>query len=265
MKMIRTALPFFIGVSFVFIMLAGCGKDGAIDKKDVIVYVNKEPILLTELKREIALRAKQDPTFKFTPDTESEQLEMLINKKLVIQAAIKKGLANQDNFVNTIRAFWEQTLIRGFIDSRNAEMKGRLSATEDEIKKYYGLISEKVTFKVLADKSKKYIDEAYDELLKNKESGIIPWQTIGPVGYDDISSDVLLEAFVMDAGQIKRIDNPPDYYLVLIASKDIKEPPPLETIRADIEKRIIDMKERRLFEDWLKDQRKHAKLKFIKR
>lgn len=265
MKTIRTTLIFFVGVILVFTMLAGCGKSGDIDKKDVIVYVNKEPISRAELKREIALRAKQDPAFKLTPDTESEQLEMLINKKLIIQAAIKKGLANKDNFVNTIRAFWEQTLIRGFIDFKKEEIKDRLSATEDEIKKYYGFLSEKVTFKVLADKSKKYIDEAYDELMKNKESGIIPWQTIGPVGYDDIGSDVLLEAFVMDAGQIKRIDSPPDYYLVLIASKDIREPPPLETIRADIEKRVIDMKEKRLFEDWLKDQRKLAKLKFIKR
>jgi len=244
--------------------VCGCGKSDAIDKKDVVAYINEEPISRAELWRDIDLRAKQDPAFKLTPDTESEQLELLINKKLIIQAAIKKGIAKKDNFVNTVKAFWDQTLIRDFIDSKKAEVKDSFSATEDEMKEYYGRLSQRPTFKVLGSRNKKYIDEAYDALMKDEESQMIPWQTIGPVGYEDIGLSVLLEAFDMDVGVIKKFDDVSNYYLVIIISKDVREPEPFDTLRDDIEKRVIATKERRFFEDWLKNQRRSAKLDLVK-
>jgi hypothetical protein len=80
----------------VFGFLSGCGKEGP-PKKDVVAYVNKEPITASELKREIALRLKAEPDFKVTPQTEREQLEVMISRKLIIQEAMEKGFAKEES------------------------------------------------------------------------------------------------------------------------------------------------------------------------
>src|SRR3989338_287930 len=132
-----------------FLLLSGCGKNHSTADKEIIAYVNKEPVFAYELRRDIALRAKYDPGFKVTPDTESDQLDVIINRKLIIQAAMEKGLAREDRFVNTIRTFWEQVLIRDFIDYKKKDLQEFLFATDDDIKRYYDRMSEKVTFKLV--------------------------------------------------------------------------------------------------------------------
>ena len=81
---------FIIGV----FILSGCAKIKSSDK--VIATVNGEPIYLKEFKRELALRVKQDPSFKISSDTFNELLEAMIDKKLIIQEAMKKRLAEKD-------------------------------------------------------------------------------------------------------------------------------------------------------------------------
>lgn len=168
------------------VFLPGCGKRDTFDKKDVIAYVNKEPILESELKRDIALRVRQDPMFKVTPETESEMLDNIINRKLLCQNAMEKGMAREPKFVNTIKSFWEQTLIRDFIDYKQKEFAEYTFVTEDEIKNYY------------------------DNLVKN--------------------------------GATESLD----------------------ALRTEIEGAIIDEKETRLFEDWLKAERAKARIRIIK-
>jgi len=119
------------------VFLPGCGKHDSFDKKDVIAYVNKEPIFESELKRDIALKVRQDPMFKVTPETESEMLDNIINRKLLCQNAMEKGMAREPRFVNTIKSFWEQTLIRDFIDYKQKEFAEYTFVTEGEIKNYY--------------------------------------------------------------------------------------------------------------------------------
>jgi hypothetical protein len=156
------------------------------DKK-IVAYVNKEPIYESELNREIALKARRDPMFKVTPETLSEELENIVNRKLIIQQAMEKGLAREDRFINTIKSFWEQTLIRDFVGYKRKDFQDYLFATEDEIKNYY-------------------------DSMPGKE----------------------------DLG-------------------------PIDDARPEIEKRIIESKENKLFEDWLESERKKAKVEIVKK
>ncbi|MFA6078655.1 MAG: hypothetical protein WC779_02795 [Candidatus Omnitrophota bacterium] len=244
-------------------VLFGCGKSDNIDKKDIIAYVNKEPILGSELRAEVDMRARQDPSFKLTPETESDQLDVMITKKIITQGAIKAGLARQDKFVNAIRTFWEQTLIREFIDYKNEEFKKKVVVTNDDVVSYYANLSERVTFKVLKSKNKKYIQDAYSEFLKNNASEIIPWGIVGPVGYDELGPGILMDAFSKPVGEAVFFDEDPNYYLVLIAAREQKTLEPLESIKPDIEKRLLELKDRAMFEDWLDSEKKKAKIKVI--
>lgn len=248
----------------IFAFFSGCGKSPLDDKKDIIAYVNREPIFASDLKREIALKARQDPTFKVTPETKDDQLDMIINRKLIIQEAMEKGLAREDRFVNTIRSFWEQALIRDFINYKKSQFQDYLFVTDDEVNKFYDNISKRITFKILKSKDKRYIDNAHDKFIKNIDLESMPFETVGPVGYEEITSSVLQEAFEMPIDEAKKFEDAQNHYLIMVANVDRVAVGPQESLKPEIEKRIATMKERRLFEEWLKEKRERSNIKFFK-
>ena len=257
----------YMRLSFLLVLLAlffshgCCQKTEPAAKKDVIAYVNKDPIYKSDLKREIAVKAKSDPAFKVSPGTESDQLDVIIDKKLIVQYAMEKGLARQERFVNTIRNIWEHALIRDCIDYKKREFQDYLFATDDEIKEYYANMSKKVSFKVLRTKDKQKIEDAYQKYLKDKDT--TGWQAVGPLDYEDVSSGILFDAFGMEKGAARIFEDASHYYLIEVSDKEEAQAPPLQSIKKDVEKRVIEMKEKRLFEDWLNDLRKKSWIKVI--
>jgi hypothetical protein len=239
------------------LFLSGCG--GSPKDKGIAAYVNKEPIYASELDREIALKVKQDPSFRVTKEAMRDQLDLMINKKLIIQESMAAGLAREDRFVNTIKGFWEQTLIRDFIDYKNREFKDYLFATEDEIKKYYAKMAKRMTFKVLKSEDKEYIRIAHENFLKDPAESAA-WETIGPVVYED-SSAMLADSFELKEGSAKRFDDEPYFYIVKVEKIEPVTLEPLEVLRPEIEERIIADKERSLFDKWLKEKRKKSRIK----
>lgn len=244
------------------IFLSACVKSDKNNGKTVLAYVNKEPIYLSEFKREIALRAKSDPSFKGTPEAKEEQLQSLIERRLIVQAAMQEGLAREERFVNTIKAFWEQALIRDFIEYKNSQAKDYLFATNEEINKYYDNLSKKVTFKVLRATDKLTFEEACKKYLIDKDTSA--WQTLGPISFEDITDMALVDAFDLPLGEVRRFEEPDNYYLILVASREPIGVEPLEKLKADIGRRVIALKERRFFEDWLKEERRRASIKINK-
>lgn len=251
---------FKLFIPAIFLLLfSGCAKP---PDKEIAAYVNNEPIYASELKREIARKAKSDLTFKLTPEAQREQLENIINKKLIVQAAMKKGLAQEERFVNTIQAFWEQTLIRDFIDYKNKQAQDYIFVTDQDINKYYDALSKRVTFKVLRVKDKRQAEGARKKYLTDKDTST--WQLIGPLGYEEIDSTMLLDSFTSPIGEVKEIEDSANYYLVVVVNKEEVTVKPLGEIKAEIEKRAAILKEKRLFEDWLKESRKKADIKINK-
>jgi len=252
----------FFPACLFMILLSSCdSKENAVSKKDVVAYVNSEPIFAFELKRTMALRARQDPLFKLTPESEQEQLDVIIDRKLMIQEAVDLGMAREEKFVNTIRTFWEQTLIRDFIDEKKEEFADYLFATDDEINEYYRHLGERVTFKVFKSQDSKRIDETLANFQNHPDVAQPDWQTIGPVGYGDIDSAIIREVFDLPVGKIKKVEEAPYFYLVGVVSREGVSLKPLETLRPTIEKQVIALKEKRLFESWLKSKRTAADIK----
>ena len=262
MKKSDTALAAIIAVVvsvIALLSLSGCGKAQSPDK--IIAHVNKEPVYASELKKAIDLRRRQDPSLQITPDLEREELDLLVNKKLVIQEAMEKGLAREDRFVNTIKSFWEQTLIRDFLEFKKKEFKDKASASYDEIKRYYDNLSWRVLFRVLRSRDADYIDAVYIKLAKGDGGENIAWESVGPIGYDDISDEALLEVFNLKEGETKKIAAEPYNYIVIVDRKEPVALEPMETLKAEIEKRVIALKERRMFEKWLKEKKSRSRIR----
>jgi len=256
-KRVLSILRLLVFILAVSLSLSACAKSKALDK-DIIAYVNKDPIYKSDLKRDIALRAKFDPEFKLTPETESEQLDAMIDRKIIVQYAMEQGLARDERFVSTIRTIWEHTLIRDFIEYKKKQLQDYLFATDDDIKKYYENMSYQVTFKVFKSRNKAAVDAAYAKYLNDKDTSA--WQLVGPIGYDDVGPIALLDAFEREEGEAGIFTDEPNYYIIEVLKKEKVELAPLDSIKPEVEKRVISMKEKRLFEDWLKEQKKASKI-----
>ena len=244
--------------------MGGCAKSNAPEKIDIIAYVNKEPVYESDLRKEIFVRGQDDPNFRYTQEVRKEQLDIMINKKIVMQEAMKKGLANTERFTSTMKAFWEQTLVKYFVDMKKKELQAQITISQDEIKKYYDKLSEKVTFKVLKSTNLTYIQDLYSKFIALGQTVSIPFDTIGPVGYDEIGSGILSNAFDLPAGGAKIYSDPPDNYFIVMEKREARNVEPFEKAGPDIKKRLMAMKESDMFEAWLKEKRKRSEINILK-
>ena len=145
-------------------VFTSCG--GQRQHKDAVATVNGAAVPLQEFQKELAIYASRNPDFKLNAESVEEHLNMFIDKQLMIQEATKMGLAEDERFLETIKRFWEQTLIRELIDAKSREWSGRLFVTEDEILGYYQEIKPGLTPKPLL---KDVRDEIRSSILEQKK------------------------------------------------------------------------------------------------
>ena len=264
--MLRNSICLFLTIISVG-TISGCGNSkpqSSTANKEIVAYVNREPITASEINKTIALKTRQDPLYKVTPETRREYLDMTIDKKLMIQEAIKLGLSNDEKFVSSIKAYWEQTLVRDFIEHMKKESAGSLYATEAEIKNYYNRLGKRVTFKVLKSTDKSFLEKTAKQIRKEGVSeSLLAWEMIGPISYSDVLSDVLEDAFDLPIGDTKIIQHGSLYYLVSVENREEVILQPLENLRSVIGQDILAMKEQKLLDDWLNKKRKQAKIKLL--
>lgn len=245
-------------ISIFLVINIGCAKKPT---EKIIAKVNNDPIYASDLKREIALKTKADPLFKITPHTLENEIDSIINKRLLIQEAQKLELDQTDRFVNTIKTFWEQTLIRDLITSKNKEFKDKIAVTDEEVKGYYNRLAQKVTFKIIKRKDRRLL-----ERILGVEKDLIAWEkTIGPVGYEDINSGVLQRAFNLPAGQTKIFRDEEAYYLVYVTEKQPASAPPIKEIYSIIERQIKEKKQNLAMRQWLKGVKDKAEIEVNKK
>ena len=258
----RVLSVFLLSVSLVF---SGCSNNFTSPKKDAadrtLLTVNGDRITARDVQRELALRAKQDPSFKVTPETSRQQLETIINRRVMIQEAARRHLAEEESFVNTIRAFWEQTLIRNLISQVNAEVAKSITVSDAEVRQFYGKLSENVSFDVAISPNRKTAEGLAAKIKAGEE---IKWdQKLGPAGFIELASPALEDAFTMKTGQWKLYFENDMYYLVRVLAREPVTPPALEEARKQIEDILKQRKLRDRLEDWLKEKRSKAKIVIV--
>lgn len=179
-NVVKRFRAFFVIISVLLIpVLTSCGQR---QHKDAVATVNGAPVSIQEFQREIAIYANRNPDFKLNAGSVEEHLNMVIDKQLMIQEAMKMGLAEDERFLETIKRFWEQTLIRELIEVRSREWSGKLIVTEGEILGYYqglkpGLtprpllndVREEIRLSLLEQKKQKAMEEWLREVRKGAD------------------------------------------------------------------------------------------------
>ncbi|MBI5887873.1 MAG: peptidyl-prolyl cis-trans isomerase [Deltaproteobacteria bacterium] len=264
---IATALLFFT------ISLSSCGPSS---KEKSVGSVNDRPILMKDFKKEIALISRRDPTFRGNPKALEDQLGRIIDRRLMIQEAVERGMTQDENFIETIKVFWEQTLIRQLIDAKTKEWSGRLAVSDAEAMAYYGRMNYRLTFKLAKAPSLERAGEAARFMAAGTGNG--RYEVIGPVLFEDMPSAGPLEGaqppegaeplqgivnivFDLSPGEIRYFKDEDGYSVVQVIKKEKTARPPYEKVAGRIKKAVFERKKDEALQEWLRGMRRAARIK----
>lgn len=144
------------------IFISGCNP--APKDKQILAKVNNYEITLDEFEEEFKGSGYDR---NGTQDARKEFLNNLINRKLILQDAQKKGLDKDKGFLKMIEKFWEQSLLKLAIDKKTRETAGSALVTDKEIEDAYNKL-------VKEGKADKAYDQIYQqikwEITRSKET-----------------------------------------------------------------------------------------------
>ena len=97
-------------------------------------------------------------------------MEILINRKIILQEAERLGLDKEPDFLRNIERFWEQALLKSTLDRKGREISGRVRITDNAIEEEYNRLK--------ADgKAEKPLQDMYSQikwdLMRAKESQLL--------------------------------------------------------------------------------------------
>jgi hypothetical protein len=240
----------FLFTSFIH----GCSRDVPVDK-NVVATVNHESIKLEDFQANLALRSKQNPSYKITSEEINEQMDTVIDRRLMIQEAMRMGLAENKDFVRTIQSFWEQTLIRELIAAKSREWESRLFVTEREVEDYYEKMKYRITLK---HKRAKNETEAHNILETARQGNITDWKTLGPLSYDDLVVLSLHKTYSMSEGMSEVLKDEKGFLVISIAKKESMDLPPMEELHDHLKRNLMRKKKTDALAAWLRDERDNA-------
>jgi len=246
----------FVSLFFISLFPISCGRGGSPGEN--IAVVNDTPISLSEFQKEVSILSKRNPAFKATPQTLEEQLNTIIDKKLLLQEAMKKGVAEDERFVQTIKSFWEQTLIKELLELKAREWADRLFVTEEEINRQYQRMQRIPFVRLVRTGDKKQAGEIKGKMLKGVR--VKGEEAFGPLFVEDVRSDALLHAFDMAAGEAEIYEDNGGYVVLHVIKTKMSGIPPLKEVYNRIKTSLLEQKKQNVMEQWLRDVKGSAKI-----
>lgn len=149
----------------ILIFIMGCNP--VPKNKQILAKINNYEITLDEFEEDF----KESP-YGRNGALESKQdfLNNLINRKLILQDAQKKGLDKDKSFLKMIEKFWEQSLLKLTLDKKTKETAGSAFVSDKEIEEAY----QKLLKEAETDKSyNQMYQQVKWELTKLKESQVM--------------------------------------------------------------------------------------------
>ncbi len=121
-------LLLFIGFSLVGF---GCARHSSPEK--VAVRIGDHAVTVGEFNEQFRELEKRIGT----PMTRAEFLDILIDRKLLLQEAERMGLDRDESFLKSIQRFWELSLLQTVIDKKTEEISGNITVSDRDIAEYY--------------------------------------------------------------------------------------------------------------------------------
>jgi hypothetical protein len=242
-------------VPFAALALLACSS-GTAEKEKVVATVNGAPITVAELQQEVSGFGKNNTVSRHTVD---DQLKLLIEQKLLIQEAVKMGLSEDKKFAETIKTFWEQTIIRNLIEAKTGELSGKTFVTDQEIASEYERM--KYRPRIRAIRGARTQQDA-DAIVLQMQGGkrMTGEEIIGPLFYEDVKGSPLAKAFDMQAGQVAAFAAAGEYIVIGIIDRESIPLPPLKELEKRLRESILAQKRQKALAEWITTVKNAAKV-----
>lgn len=252
----------FIALSLAALFTLGaCGNKA--DRQEQIAAVNNAPIHLKDFRKEVALASRRDPNLKITDESLETILDGMIEKKLLVQEAVKRGLSQDEKFLDSLKAYWEQTLIRELIEAKNKEWSDRLFVTDEEVKRHYERMTHKITVKTAEFENEQSAQEAKDKFTKGEH--VEGEQITGPLLIENIQlHNPLYNAFYQSAGEARVFKGEENYIVIQVIRKEDAPAPPMEKVYTQIKENLLEQKKQKALDEWLHEMKKGSSIKIKK-
>lgn len=250
-RLLKTLIP-VLAVGLVI----GCTRKG--EDGPAVARVNGAPILLKDFKKEVSLAVVRDPSARMTPETAKKLLETSIDRKLMIEQAVKLGLSEDERFLDTIKTYWEQTLIRQLVDAKTREWAQNITVTDEEVRRHHESMGSRITARYVNGLSMEKAAEI--KAVFDAGAGAQGETVSGPLFIEDVSiSDTLYNAFLMDKGASAVFkDEDGLYSAVQVIGKERIKTPPLDAEYQRIKAVILDARIQQALDDWLDGIKKRS-------
>lgn len=153
---------YYLAILFLSLFILGCQNKPK--DKTILAGINNYKITQQEFEEEF-----KDSSFGRVDTLESREefLNALINRKLILEDAQKKGLDKDRAFLRMIEKFWEQSLLKLALDRKSKEIAGSAIVSDKKIEEAYQRMLKEA-------KTDKTYDQMYNQIkwdiLKLKES-----------------------------------------------------------------------------------------------
>jgi len=229
---------------------------GTAEKEKAVATVNGAPITATELQQKVAGYGKNNALTRHAVD---DQLHLMIEHKLLIQEAVKMGLTEDKKFAETIKAFWEQTIIRNLMEAKAGELSGKIFVTDQEIAVEYERM--KCSPRIRAVRGARTKQDADAIVSQMRDGKRIPGEeTIGPLFYEDVKGSPLANAFDMKKGQIRAFAVAGEYIVIGVIDRESIPLPPLQKLEKQIRESLIMQKRQKALAEWIATVKNAAKI-----
>lgn len=235
-------------------LLISCSSREA-ERGEKVAEINGSPIYMKDLVREVNRASRMEPGIKLTDERMEEILHTMIDKKLLIDEAVKMGLSEDERFLESIKSFWEQTLIRELVDKKNREWADKLFVTDEEVRARHALMQSKITVRYIETHGMK---EAQAALSRLSDEGTI----LGPLFMEDMKpTEPFFGAFARQAGEKEVVAHDDDFYAYEVVKKESAGAPPLESVYEALKASLLEEKKERVLEDWLEARKRGSSIK----
>ncbi|MBI5563236.1 MAG: hypothetical protein HY894_10370 [Deltaproteobacteria bacterium] len=241
----------------VLFLLCACSKSGK--PEDTLATVNDAPIFVKDLQEELARSAGRGLKGRPGPDDLDSRLLAMIDRKLMVQEAVRMGLSNDERFLKTIKTFWEQTLVRELVAAKTREWSDSLKVSDAEIKALYDRMRYKAWVLEAHTPDPLRAERIKAMMLGGKRARGA--KTRGPLYAENMGADdPLYNAFEMRQGEAAIWPEPGGYLIIMVTRKERLPLPPLAAVYDETKGYIFEQKKERAMEEWVAGLKKTARM-----
>ena len=245
---------------------SGCEKRLAKDKQ-ILAKVNNYEMTVSDFQEEARLTRSNKSLSLDEDKAKAQLLKDLINKKIIIQEALKLNFDKDKTFMQEIERYWEQALLKLLFKNKSEELSRTIRVDDSEVRQAFDKMKKKLfaQFVVSSDKTAaQKLSQATSNFEETKDSfkDFIAQETTEWWGWSDLPKGIEDILFGLKPGQISQaFAYSDDWAVVRVLKEEILKIGPIEKMAPYIRGELLKQKKTEALDNWIDSVTKKAKVK----